>query len=443
MIKKVTGIAHEMGVEPGDMLISLQGQKIQDVLDYRFMVAEESLLMEIQKPDGEIWELDIEKDTYDDMGITFDQPLMDKMRRCQNNCIFCFMNQLPKGMRPSLYIKDDDPRLSFLSGNYVTLTNITMEEAERIARYHLSPLHISIHAADANLRKQMLNNENAGNIFEYLRLFNNAGITLHFQIVLCKGINDGKVLDDTISALLELRPGAGSLSVVPVGLTRHREGLYHLLPFTQNDAITVLQQIEKWQKHCREKYDTTFIFAADEWYLKAGQNIPAYEHYEDFPQLENGVGMCALFEYEFMEQLHGLDNLRNDNKTIPKTVPIGIVTGTAAKALMEKLANAFNSAIPEAKLHVYAVENHFFGESVNVSGLLAGQDIVKQVRKQALSDKCKAIFLPENILRAETTTLLDNTTIADLENAIGIPVHVGDTERLVEQCQWIISIHSI
>jgi len=443
-IREVTGIAHEIGVEPGDMLISLQGQKVQDVLDYRFMVAEDSLIMEIQKPNGDIWELDIEKDVYDDLGLTFESSLMDEMRRCHNHCIFCFMNQLPKGMRPSLYIKDDDPRLSFLSGNYVTLTNTTMEEAKRIARYHLSPLHISIHAADSNLRRQMLNNEEEGNIFDYLHLFNKAGIMLHFQIVLCKGINDEKALDETISALLELQPGAVSLSVVPVGLTRHREGLYHLLPFDKNDAEVVLQQIAKWQEYCKAKYGTAFVFASDEWYLKAGHNMPAYEHYEDFPQLENGVGMCALFEYEFMQELKELQemgNLQRLKKGNGKEIIVGIITGTAAQALierlvnvlMEKLAHVIGATAPLAKIHVYAVKNHFFGELVNVSGLLTGQDIIAQVREQALANECKALFLPRNILRAETTTLLDDTTVADLENAIGIPVHVGDTDGFVAQ----------
>ena len=381
-------IADELNIEPGDSLLLINGNKIADVLDYRFMIQDEYLIVEIEKSDGEIWELEIEKDEMEDLGFIFESSLMDNQRACTNHCIFCFIDQMPKELRPSLYFKDDDPRLSFLTGNYVTLTNLSQAEAQRIARYHLSPLHISVHAADPVLRCKMMGNPKAGKLFEHLKLFHSAGITMHFQIVLVKGVNDGQALDDTISALQKL---GSSLSVVPVGLTKHRVGLYPIEPFTKEEAAEVIKQVSKWKG---------FAYCSDEWYIKAGIKMPDYEYYNDFPQLENGVGMWALFEREF--------------KGFPKNS--GIVTGEAAQDLMRKLA-------PESK--VYVVKNDFFGENVTVSGLLTGRDIVVQVGKMAKEDGCKVVFLPENMFRAGTECTLDDMTREEIERELGVRVSIN------------------
>jgi len=391
-----TSIAQELELAPGDVLLSINNQKVTDILDYRFIIQDEFLLLEIEKPNGEIWELEIEKDETEDLGLIFESDLMDAPRSCENNCIFCFMNQLPKGMRESLYFKDDDPRLSFLSGNYVTLTNLSEAESQRIARYRLSPLHISVHAADPSLRRKMLGNANAGKLFEHLRRFSKAGIAMHFQIVLCEGINDGEALDDTIAALAPL---GESLSVVPVGLTKYREGLPQLRPFSREDAAKVIAQVEKHHP---------FAYCADEWYLKAGQPIPSYEHYNDFPQLENGVGMCALFEREFQPVAH-TDRL-----------PFGVVTGEAAQALMAKL-------LPKAK--IYPIRNDFFGKEITVSGLLTGRDIVAQIGRKAKADGCEGLFLPENMFRAGTETTLDGMTRAEIEQKLKLPIWIGNFQR--------------
>ena len=391
------GIAQEMGVEPGDILLTINGQKISDVLDYRFMIQEEDLIIEVEKQSGEIWELEIEKDEESDIGLIFESDLMDDVRTCRNKCIFCFMDQLPKGMRPSLYVKDDDPRLSFLSGNYVTLTNLSETEANRLAHYHLSPLHISVHATDPHLRRKMLNNRKAGDLFTYINKFSAVGIVMHFQIVLCKNINDGAALDDTIGALL---PVGDSLSVVPAGLTKYRDNLTHLEPFTQEDAIEVIEQVEKWRLGNSQK--KARVYCADEWYIKAKLPMPPYEYYDDFPQLENGVGMWASFAREFEE------------KFLPGTA---IVTGQAAKALMENYGKKYSS-------NVYDVKNDFFGHTITVSGLLTGHDIVTQVKDRARRDKCTGLYLPKNMFRAGTDCTLDDMTIEEIEREIGLPIYI-------------------
>ena len=401
-------IAHELEIRPGDCLISVNGKKIADVLDYRFMTQEEELLLEIKKPDGEIWELEIEKDESEDVGIIFDSGLMDRTHVCCNRCIFCFIDQLPKGMRSSLYFKDDDTRLSFLSGNYVTLTNIDDAEAERIANYHLSPLHISVHAANPGLRRKMLGNSKSDRLFDYLNRFIAAGITMHFQIVLCKGVNDGPALDESIDALLALGNNAASLSVVPVGLSKYRKGLFPLESFSREDAQAVIVQVEKWQAQSRGQRGSSFVFCADEWYIKAGMPMPDYVHYEDFPQLENGVGMWSLFERDLMD---GLYDFSADGR-------IGIVTGMAAQELMKKLARH----IPGAA-QVFPVRNDFFGPDITVSGLLTGRDVVDQVAGAA--QQCSGIFLPENMFRSGTELTLDGMSRKEIEAHLGTPVWIG------------------
>jgi putative radical SAM enzyme (TIGR03279 family) len=404
-------IAHALENTPGDFLLQINEKKIIDVFDYKFTVQNENLFLEIEKPNGEIWELEIEKDPEEDLGLAFKHPLMSKKRRCRNKCIFCFIDQQPPGLRPSLYIKDDDARLSFLHGNYVTLTNVSREEISRLASYHLSPLRISVHAADLDLRKKIMGNENAANLFEALKIFADAGIKMHFQVVLCKGFNDGENLSHTID-VLKSQKGAESLAIVPAGLTKHRENLHPLNQFTSKEAAAVIAQIESRGKN--------FVFASDEWYIMAEKELPPYKYYGDFPQLDNGVGMLRLFEQEFLSAM----------KTSPPPpekpqTHIGIVTGTAAAKFMEALAKKYENANPGTKIKIYPINNNFLGKNITVSGLLTGTDIISQLQNEIPP---AVIFIPQNAFRASTETMLDGTTLKQLSKKLNIPAKIGSAD---------------
>jgi putative radical SAM enzyme (TIGR03279 family) len=330
--------------------------------------------------------------------------------------VFCFVDQQPPGLRQSLYFKDDDARLSFLHGNYVTLTNLSEGEVRRLAGYHLSPLRISVHAADLNLRKKMMGCENAGNLFTALKIFSDAGIKMHFQIVLCKGLNDGEALSHTIS-VLSAQKGAESLAVVPAGIARHRAGLESLVQFTSDEAKKVLSQIGESPRR-------NFVFAADEWYIMAGEPLPAYEHYADFPQLDNGVGMLRLFEREFMTALPEAASLRPTNVREGTKTPlhIGIVTGVSASAFMRGLAQKFEKTHNGVNITVHEITNNFFGENITVSGLLTGEDIIAQLNENIRED---VLFLPQNAFRANTEIMLDGMTLLELSNTLNVPVKIG------------------
>jgi NifB/MoaA-like Fe-S oxidoreductase len=431
-----------MGIVCGDFLLSINGDTVRDVLDYRFRISDESLLVEIEKANGEIWELDIEKDADEDLGLEFKHSLMSHTKHCGNHCVFCFVDQQPKGLRPSLYVKDDDPRLSFLLGNYVTLTNLGQAEMKRLAGYHLSPLCISVHTADLDLREKMMGTPKARNLFNALDIFYEAGIDMHFQVVLCKGLNDGAQLDYTIEKLLQFAPRAKSLSVVPSGLTKHREGLYPLTPWTKDDARTVIAQVEE--------YPPGFVYLSDEWYVLAEMPLPAYAHYGEFPQLDSGVGSMRLFEREFYKGLRQVKCpcARKDapaglvdrlllrlacRKGRPgnKKNNIGIVTGVAAGQFMRGLAAQFMKRFPHVKITVYVVENVFFGPTVTVSGLLAGQDVIGQLKEKVQG--LDMLFLPENAFRAgvKQKIMLDGVTKEALEKALGVAVKVGSADGVV------------
>ena len=428
-------IAHELELAPGDVLISVNGKSIVDVLDYRFHILSEELLLEIEKPDGEIWELEIEKDEAEDLGLEFESPLMSATRKCRNKCIFCFVDQQPQGLRPSLYIKDDDPRLSFLHGNYVTLTNLSDAEIKRLAGYHLSPLRISVHAADMDLRKKMTGNNTADKLFHALDIFAEAGIRMHFQAVLCKGVNDGTALDYTIEALAA-RQGAESLAIVPAGLTRHRDGLHKLEQFTKPEASAVLAQILAWQEKCKKNLGTAFVFPADEWYIMAGQKMPEFACYENFPQLDNGVGMARLFECEFKgaagatpkSEVRGQRSEKTENLV---SRHIGIVTGLAAADFMRGMAVEFETRHSGKKITVYAIRNDFYGENITVSGLLTGADVIAQLRSvftQGGANAPSIIFLPENAFRVDSDEMLDGTNISQIRDALGVSVEKGSAD---------------
>jgi putative radical SAM enzyme (TIGR03279 family) len=411
-------IAEEAGIEAGDILLSVNGQKIVDVFDYRFLTQDEKLTLDVLKPDGNILRVDIEKDEFEDIGLEFENPLMDEEKSCRNKCIFCFIDQLPKGMRESLYFKDDDARLSFLFGNYITMTNMGKDDIDRIVKYHMSPVNVSVHTTNPELRCKMLNNRFAGDVMEKMRILADNGITLNAQIVLCRDINDGNELDRTLTDLSSLMPQLNSISVVPVGLTKFREGLSVLKPFDKKSAVDVIAQVEKWQEFFLKKTGSRRVFLADEWYLMSDTLLPPYSHYEDFPQIENGVGMAASLIEEFNWALSG-----EKSRTVRKTV--SIATGVLAEKIISDIAKRAEAHFPGLKILVYPIENNFFGKSITVSGLLTGTDIKEQLSGKFLGD---VLLLPSNMFRAGTDIFLDDMTLKELASFLGVNIEKVDVD---------------
>lgn len=410
-------IAQELGIQAGDILLAVNGQNVQDVFDYRYLIQEEYVELTIRTIEGEEYIAEIEKEESEDIGIIFESGLMDNAKSCKNKCIFCFIDQLPKGMRESLYFKDDDSRLSFLQGNYVTLTNMSEEDINHIIFYHLSPINVSIHTTDLELRKKMLKNPNADKVLEVMKKLANAGIEMNLQVVLCRGINDGEILDKTIEDCAYLFPHAKSMSVVPIGLTKYRQNLYTMIPFDKQESKKVIIQVENWQKKLKQKLGTSFVFLSDEFYLKAGCNLPNCAAYEDFTQYENGVGMLSLLEAEFEQAL------QQYQYKLPKQKQntVSIATGEAAYDLIKKLCNKVMEYCPKWNISVYKIHNDFFGDEITVSGLLTGQDIIKQLTGKELGSY---LLLPESLLRNDTTMLLDDIEIEDIEKALNIMIKI-------------------
>ena len=411
-------IAEECGLEPGDKIVAVNDKKIEDIFDYQYYIEEEFLRVQILTKDGEDCMLEIEKEEDEDLGIEFTNSLMDEYHSCSNKCIFCFIDQMPPGMRDTLYFKDDDSRLSFLQGNYITLTNMKESDMDRIIRYRLAPINISVHTTNPELRKKMLHNRFAGDICEKLKRFYDAGIPMNSQIVLCKGINDGKELDRTIEDLGRFLPYMESLSIVPVGLTRFREGLTCLEPFTKEDARDVLKQIHRWQEHFRKEYGTAFVHASDEWFILAGEDFPPEEYYEGYGQLENGVGMMRLLISEVEE---ALDEMQGDNRERE----LSIATAKLAYPTICMLTERIREKYPNIVIRVYCNENHFFGEMITVTGLLTGQDIIKQLSGKKLGER---LLLPGNMLKADEDIFLDDITLNELSTALQVPVNIIKSE---------------
>lgn len=408
-------IAEELNIQENDVLLCVNGREIEDIFDYQYWMNDEKVTVLIRKPNDEEWEFDIEKDYGEDLGVEFENGLMDDYKSCRNKCMFCFIDQMPKGMRDTLYFKDDDSRLSFLQGNYVTLTNMNERDIERIIYYHLEPINISVHTTNPALRCRMLNNRFAGDALSKIQMLKDAGIKMNGQIVLCKGINDGEELEKSIRDLTALIPQMKSLSVVPAGLTKYREGLYPLEPFTKADAKEVIAQIQKWQRHCMKTHGIHFVHAGDEWYLLAEEEIPPEETYDGYLQLENGVGMMRLLENEFGEALMPLEY---DDK---RSERITIATGKLAAPLIEKLSALFMRKFPNVKVCVIPVKNNFFGEKITVSGLLTGRDILEQLKDISLGDR---LLLPCNLLRSGEEVFLDDVTLSEVKNALQVQVDI-------------------
>ena len=407
-------IAWEMGIEPGDRLLQINGSIIEDVFDYHYYTNDEELLILIQKENGEEWELEIEKDYDEDLGIEFEQGLMDEYRSCRNKCMFCFIDQMPKGMRDTLYFKDDDSRLSFLQGNYITLTNMSDHDIQRIVDYHLEPINVSIHTTNPELRCKMLHNRFAGDALKKIQILYDGGITMNGQIVLCKGINDGEELERSIRDMTKWLPNLQSVSVVPVGLTKFRDGLYPLEPFTKEDAKEVLGIIHKWQKKIYEEYGIHFIHAGDEWYLLAEEELPEEERYDGYLQLENGVGMLRLLLNEFEE---AYEPLAGDGREIH----LSMATGKLAYPYLKEMLERLKAKYPNLNVNLFEIRNDFFGERITVAGLITGQDLIAQLKGQDLGDE---LLLPCSMLRSGEEVFLDDVTVTELSDALQVPIDI-------------------
>lgn len=419
VIKSVNkgSIADSLGILPGDIVIKIDDNEIEDIFDYQFMTLTDELVLTILRGDEE-WEYEIEKGENEDIGLVFENGLMDNYRRCSNNCIFCFIDQMPPGMRDTLYFKDDDSRLSFLQGNYITLTNLSEKDLGRIVKYNLSPVNVSIHTMNPELRCKMLGNRFAGSSLQKLNVLADAGIEMNGQVVLCKGINDGKELEFTISELMKYIPSFRSLSVVPVGLSKYRDGLFHLEPFEKDDCAEVIDIIEGYQKQCMEKYGIHFVHASDEFYLTAGRPMPEADRYDGYLQLDNGVGMIRSFIDERDEQIEK----RMQDGSFDKDhggKHITLVTGVLAYPIISESARMVEERANGLKIDVYAIRNDFFGERITVSGLLTGQDIIAQLKGRDLGDE---IRLPESVVRAGTDVFLDDIKVSEVSDALQVRV---------------------
>ena len=414
-------IAEKAGICGGDVLVSINQNEIRDVLDYRFYLTDTSVSITLLRND-ESFTVHINKGEYDDIGLSFETPLMDKKHSCTNKCVFCFIDQLPPGMRESLYFKDDDDRLSFLHGNYVTLTNLKDEDIDRIIKMHISPVNVSVHTTNPELRVKMMKNKHAGEVLSYLDRMADAGIALCTQIVLCKGLNDGAELDRTLHDLIKYHPSLRSCSIVPVGLTKYREKLYPLEAFSHDECAAVIKQVNAYGDWCLKEFGTRIFYCSDEFYIRAGLPLPDEDFYEDYSQIENGVGMLTSMKAEFDMELDYLDELLLDF-CAPRTV--SVITGMAAYDHISSLAKELSSRVDGLDVKVYPITNNFFGERVTVAGLITGGDVVEQLCGKELGDE---LLFPSVMLRADGDVFLDDMTPDTLSKHLGVPVRATESD---------------
>ncbi len=405
--------AAKAGLLPGDYIISINDKEINDVLDYRFYLTEKKVKIKVHR-DAELFDVVIKKDEYADIGLEFETFLMDNKHSCRNKCIFCFIDQLPKGMRDTLYFKDDDSRLSFLQGNYITLTNLSDSEIKRICDMKLSPMNVSVHTTNPVLRCKMLKNKNAGTVMDSLRAFAAAGIKIHAQIVLCRDVNDGEELDSTMRDLASLYPSLESCSVVPAGLTKYREGLYPLEPFSKRECAEVISQVTEFSEKCLEKYGERIFFPADEFYIKAETELPDDDFYEGYPQIENGVGLITSMKTEFEYELGYIDEYDTEKKK-----HCSVATGEAAFGFISSLVEKLKEICYNLDCKVYCIENEFFGENITVAGLITGGDLISQLKGKDIGD---TLYIPSVMLRSGEDVFLDDITVSDVESALGVKV---------------------
>lgn len=427
IIKEVLdgSIAQEFDLEPGDILLKINDNEIEDVFDYQYFVEDEYIEVLIRKPDGEEWLLEIDKDADEDLGIVFENGLMGEYKSCHNKCMFCFIDQMPKGMRETLYFKDDDSRLSFLQGNYVTLTNMSDRDIDRIIKYNLGPINISVHTTNRELRCKMLNNRFAGELLAKIDRLYEAGIEMNGQVVLCKNINDGDELRRTIEDLEKYFPVMRSVSVVPAGLTKYREGLYPLESFNHDDAENVIDMIEEYQRDIYAQKGFHFIHASDEWYIMAGRDFPEEERYDGYLQLENGVGMMRLLWNEFMEEYEQLDVDSYPGYKKGKKLEVSIATGVLAYDMIKQMSEMLEKKLEGLTIHCYKIINHFFGEKITVSGLITGTDLMEQLKDRELGER---LLLPNNILRSGEDVFLDDYTLEDVSKSLNAEIVITPSD---------------
>lgn len=415
--------AKRAGISVGDSLISINGNEIADVLDYRFYLAEKEVTLKLmsEKTESE-YEVKIKKGEYDDIGLEFETPLMDKKQTCKNGCIFCFIDQNPEGLRESLYFKDDDSRLSFIHGNYITLTNMTEKDIARIVKMRFSPINISVHTTNPDLRVKMMKNKRSGEVLKYLDDFKTAGLSMCGQIVLCHGINDGEELLRTMRDLSEYFPEMSSVAIVPAGLTKFRNKLYPLTDFTKEEAGAVIDMIDSFAERMLDAYGSRMFFAADEFYLKAERALPPEEYYEGYPQIENGVGMIRSFVEEFLEGKYDASDMGDE---LLKCRTVSVATGVASYPMISELSVALMKMCPNLKINVYKITNNFFGESITVSGLLTGVDIAAQLEGRELGE---ALYIPVNALREGEDTFLCGMTVGELSEKLKVEICVSEND---------------
>lgn len=420
---RITGVdkrsrAQRAGIRPGDVLLAINGHEINDVLDYGFYLSEKRVTVAVERG-GERLEFPIKKDTYDDIGLCFESALMDSKHRCENGCIFCFIDQNPKGMRPTIYFKDDDSRLSFIHGNYITLTNLSDRDIDRIIEMHITPINVSVHTTDPELRVKMMKNKRAGQVLSYMDKLAAGGCELHCQIVLCRGINDGDALAKTMTDLSYMYPGVTSVSIVPAGLTGHRDGLYPLEPFTPQECADIVRLVDDYGSMCAEKYGSRIFYASDELYIKAGLPIPTADYYGEYDQLENGVGMIRSFLDDIDSELEFIDTYDID---FDKPRRASIATGEAAAPFIKNAVEKIKRVCYNLDCSVYTVKNNFFGGEVTVAGLLTGVDMAEQLAGRDLGDE---LLIPPSTLRAEGDLFLCGHTPEWLSEKLGVRVRTA------------------
>ncbi len=412
--------AYKKGIMQGDLLISIDGNIIKDVLDYRFYLVNKIITLKLER-DGESFEVTIKKGEYQDIGLEFATYLMDEKKSCHNKCVFCFIDQLPRGMRDTLYFKDDDSRLSFLMGNYITMTNLKDEDIDRIIKMKMSPVNISVHTTNPELRCRMMNNRFAGDVLEKIDRLAKGGITMNCQIVCCKGLNDKKELDRSMEELSGFYPAVNSVSIVPAGITEHREGLYPLEPFTPEECVEIVMQVEKYADRCLNEKGSRIFYCADELYVKGGLSLPDEERYEGFPQIENGVGMITSMKTEIDVSFPYL----SEDYNVTKARTVSVATGVAAYDFILSQCKRIEEACPNTKINVYKVENKFFGKNITVAGLLTGCDLIDRLKGEELGEK---VILPSSMLRSEGDLTLDGMTKEDIMKALGTKVVFADCD---------------
>ena len=413
-------IAEELGLEPGDEILKINNEDIKDILDYMFFVQDEEIVLTVKTKQGEICDVEIEKDADEDLGIEFENDFMDNYRSCHNKCIFCFIDQMPPGMRETLYFKDDDDRLSFLQGNYVTLTNMDDDEIDRIIRYRLEPMNISFQAMNPELRCKMLNNRFAGEALKKVDKLYEAGIIMNGQIVLCKNWNDREELEYSLSELYKYVPVLESVSIVPVGLSKYREGLVQLEPFTKEDAREVIKTVKKWQDISFKEHGLHFVHASDEWYLLAEEELPDPETYDGYLQLANGVGMIASEREDFYLEYNGLlEDYKTDSNH--KDVKITCVTGKLAYSLIVEMAKRMEELLPNLTIEVISIRNDFFGELITVTGLITATDLMNQLKDKDLGD---SLCIHECMLRSGEEVFLDDYSVCDVMSTLQVPIDI-------------------